>query len=349
MKKIMALLLIMIMLCSCGGKHKKDIYINNDFQFGVIRTCDSRNSTVLSLYDKDLRVIETKKIKYGGVRNTWSNPIVSDGHLMVNAQGLQGRKDLGLTMDFDIEKGKIRFVKNGLVGPSHCLWGKDYIYVCNNLNLKSTIVRLDKDGENPVEKKISVPIITAIFEWNDKLIVFGRKSGDKIESFLYILDTDLNILKQENITDTGCGIYNVCQFENNLYFNILSDTHGENIYKIGVLSLEDYKISTIEISELRAYTLKIDKHKLYISNSDHDEHPMLGVYDLQTEKFESYYLEQPAQKLEVKDGIVYTLYDGTIFEYHLKDGIATVENKANVDTSLEGGKFHYDSTFFLKK
>lgn len=348
MKKILALLMLMIMLCSCGQKNNKEIRIKKDFQIGVIRTCDNRNSTILSLYDKDLRVIENKEIKYGGVRNAWSTPIWSEGHLLVNAQGLQGEKKLGLTMDIDTENGKIRFVKNDLVGPSHCIWGKHYIYVCNNLNMKSTIVRMDKDGNNRLKKEIAISLISAIYEWNDKVIVFGERIGTKTESILYVFDTDFNILKQENITNIGCGIYNVCLYENNLYFNMSSDTNDEAVYKLGVLSLDNYEIKTIDLEEINACTLKLDGSKLYISNSHHDHRPMLGVYDLETKEYQIYDLEQSVEKMEVRNGTVYALYDGTIYVYGLKDGNVTLENEVNVDTSLEEEKFYYDSVIFDK-
>jgi len=80
-----------------------------------------------------------------------------------------------------------------------------------------------------------------------------------------------------------------------------------------------------------------------------DEQSMFQVYDLKTEKAETYQLEHSAEKFEVNDGTVYALQDGTICEYSFKDGVANVEKEVEVDTSLEGDQFYYDSVLFDKE
>ena len=207
-------IIIALALIFIGYFYKKDTdNIPTDFYIGVIRTTEQKQSTVLSFYDKNLNCVGTKKLKYGLVGDTWRKPFCKDNHMYVNAAGLGGKKNLGISLDIDFNKRTINEFKHGLVGPADCVEADDYIFVCNNLNYKSNIVRCDKKSGNVIKFTDDISTLDTLYCYDKTLIAFGSDYRSSTKCYIYVMDFNLNLLKKIDISQLGYGVKNVELYE----------------------------------------------------------------------------------------------------------------------------------------
>lgn len=360
MKKIgrIAALLSMIFILSSCQTHKEvpmnlapsgDLAESN--YCGVIVTTGEKNESYIEYFDKDLKLKRKQKLDYGTLGSTFTKQQVKDNIIYTTAQGLAQKKNLGLVLGIDAATGKVEEYSHGLVGPAAHVVTEQAIYVCNNLNFVSNVVRIDRHTKEKKSLELSVHQITNVCNFQDKILVFAMnyENDGSISSYIYIIDEDLNVEKQIDITEVGSGSDHVCFIENKLYFNTMMTGNSEDSTNIGILDLNTYSVSTISLGMERPFCMAYEDGKMFISQYQFDEaNGTMAVIDLASGKQDLYGFEHPVNQMEVKDGKLLMSSSEEIYQYSITEGEILLEQ----ETSLEmptNVKYYVGGIFYLNE
>lgn len=347
-KPMWLILVLSFFFCGCHFNVKDVSDIPSDFYIAVIRTTEQKQSTVISFYDKDLNYVGTKKLSYGMVGSTWKHPICNDNHLYVNAAGLGGEKNLGICLDMDLNTGNINELKHGLVGPADCVETDNYIFVCNNLNYKSHIVRCEKETGDIKEFTENVSTIDTLYCYDEKLIAFATDYQGITKSYIYIMDYEFDVIRTIDISQFGINVENVCLYQEKLLFNLALDSSKNYIRKVGILSLDNYTIDSIELTECQPLDLQVHNDTLYVSDFSHDVNGKIEVYDLKAKKSKVFQLDHTVDCFYLNNECLYTASDKTLYEYSINQEMLELKKKTEIDTSKEKDVHYYVSGIFFK-
>ncbi|SFR93600.1 hypothetical protein [Anaeromicropila populeti] len=352
MKRIVKIITVIgvgiVLLSACNYINKKNSKFPSDFYMGIILTTEQKQSSFLYFYDSELKLAGTKKIPYGNVGSTFIRPESRNQYLYVNAAGLMGEKNLGLSLEINLESGKTNQYNHKLVGPSDCAESDDYIFVCNNLNKVSHIVRCTKGTKEIKEFKKEVSCINTILCYENQLIAFAQNYGTSVNSYIYLLDYELNLLKTIDITSLGIGTYNTCIENDRLYFNIISDVSDNPNHCIGVLSLADYSLSRLEIPEKDSFDIQVYDGKLYSSGFSKNNNGSITLYDFDSNQYKTYQFDHPVNCFYINQGCLFIVENSKIYEYQIEEDGFTKIKEQDVPSPDGEECFYFISGAFFK-
>lgn len=345
-----------------GLYKKKSLYSVFDsldyriYKIGVVQTSSAKLKSYITFFDKDLNLLETKKIYCAGLSHCWDFPKVFDKKVFMNIKGTDFLLKKNV-LELDFKNKKYGFFNVGQKF-NNCMAVDNKnknIYVANCVGDANILKYNTKSNE---KKKIIIPslYITQMKVYENNLFAFGNFFYPEPKAFIYIIDTvTLRVIKKINITSFGLGQYDFIKINNNIFFTSQSQAKknidSQNYFECDSNILYKYdlarnKIKKIELAMVCPKQIFCYKDKLIISHDNwHDGQKNLSVYDLKTQEVKLINLEVSPYQIWIDKNKLYLTDRQSIFRYNIDD--FTCEKKYDMADKNNYGDSFFVSGFFV--
>ncbi len=196
---------------------------------------------------------------------------------------------------------------------------EENIYTCSNLNGVSYIGKCNKETGKVEEQKIKDIYITQVQACQGKLYAFGTKmhnektkENKKHASYIYVYDSNFEVIDKINISEYGDSQDKMIVFEDKIYFSNTynSETELPN-NTVCAYSVKDKKIETIELKQDYPLDLDIHENMLIVSQFDllYGETGSISFFNLETKKQENCELKHAVDHMVRVGEYIYILSD----------------------------------------
>lgn len=325
MKKTYIIFLVLITILTMSAcKHENNHHENlQSAAIGIIETNESAKKSKLIFYDDNLSKVDELPLKYATVSSIFYTPFVYNDELYIIPQGAANAKNEKKALEInlsDLSRKEYRIEQ--LAMNSICADDK-YIYTCNTTSGDSYINRCCKADGKVEEMTIEQTYISKIISYDGTVYAFGTaKSDAAMESYLYIIGQNMEIIDKIDITEYGCTQYKAIASNGCLYFSNSEDCNDQPQNTIGVYSIENKTLDTIELGQ--DYPLDIIAYKDFLIVSHYDivtsaENSSITFYNLHTKEEKNHQLPHSAEQMTACGDDLYILSNQTIYKYHITD------------------------------
>lgn len=331
-KLLFVILLVTSMTIGCGQSRHVDL---KNACIGVIETNGSNKKSRLLIYDDNLTELVGMPMKYASIGSIFYNPCVYGNDLYVIPQGLANRKDEQKVLSVDLSALETKTYDIEQLAMNSICVDDENIYTCNTLNGDSYINKCSKKDQSVKTQVIGQMYVSKIVCEDGNVYAFGTiKEESAFKSYLYILDHELHLKEQLDITEYGSSHYKALVQEGSIYFPNTYDSKDEPCNTVCVFSIKDKTFHTIQLEQDYPWDLDIYQNLLIVShyNLSSQKGGFISICDLDTEEVCDYPLEHTAEQMTVKDDAAYILSEKNLYKYKWSASGIKMENKVEIDT-----------------
>ena len=315
------LLVFLLMFSGCSNTETSQETIPNDYTIGVIRTSGYKNSSDILYFDEELTQTGTTHYDYATMGELFYNPIVYDGSLYIVPQGHANKKDEKTVLQVDLDTFEEQEYSLDQIAIYGLSVNSSAIFAANNINQQSFISRIDRTNETVKTATYNDLYISIVYAYQDKLYAFSTASTSSgLKGTLHCIDPiTLKELQRIDISEFGSDVYSVVGIGDFLYFvpSVTSqDTFNHIVCVYDTLSGE---IRTIEFPN-NVFHILNEGSKLYVTHGNlvTGEGTTLSVFDIETEKIDTYDLEMWPGQIAIKDNALYVMGTDTVAKFDLQ-------------------------------
>ena len=340
--KFLLMVLLLIIIVGCTNKKVKD---PEKIKIGVIGTTQLKYKSSIHWYDENLEVIDVQKLRYADLGGTFSRPIYDKDEVFIIPQGLQGKADSKKVISLNIKDFTVEEFNVLNLGLNNLAVTDKYIFTTNRLNAQAHISRVDRITKEFTEKVIDVAYFPAIIAFKDKVLLFGNMVDNELETFIYVLDEDFNILETVDLSDVGVGGWKYLIDNNDLYISIPSNTTETlSNNKLIKINMDSYVYEVIELDNEEPDTIIKYQGKLFIAHNNISTGygSILTVMDISTKDQTVYDLQRDLDYVEVVGDNLVVLDQEKISLFDIKN-----EFKLIKEVMIDLDKAHYVSMMIV--
>ena len=341
---MMLLVVTLLFTVSCGEK------FDSDFDFAVIKTTGQKNKSFITYYDANMNEVYTQKLNYGGMTDNFELPIVQNRVVYMSPEGLATEADLCRTLGLDLKTGEVKEYRynDEQIGITSTTVNSKATYVCSNLNGVSWLARSDKENKKIIDRSFKENLLWSVIADEDNIYGFANNDDDQLYIYEFNADT-LETINKKNLKITG-DMDSSMIYKGNIYFNVAVEGE-ENGDKFGKYNIKSKTISWIEIpGEMPISDIFEYKDKIYVIHNDSviSEGNDITIFDPATGEQELIKFEHPVVQVEIKNDIIYTIDDTTLYKYELKGNkVKLIDSKEVYARDGNSLIFYYLGSFFL--
>lgn len=303
-------------------------------KIGVVETSGEQYKSFIHWYDEDLKVVDIQNLKYANLGDTFSEPVYIQDEIYLIPQGLFGEKDTKKAISIHQKDFTITEYSVPNIALQDIAITDEFLFVSSNLNFETHLSRLNRNTNEFTEEVYQGAYFESMLSADNKLFLFGNmqvNSADNIkENYLYILDTDFNMLETIDLTDIGYGAYKFLLDEQNLYVSIplkMNDRPNSVLLKINV---ETFEKEVIDLGIDSPDSLKKYKSHLIIAHNDivTGEGSIVTILDVNTKEKESFDLQQDIFYMDIYQEQLVVANDKIISLYAIDNDFERVREVA---------------------
>ncbi len=342
---ISLLFIFLLALFGCSNTGRSQETIPDDYTIGVVRTIGYKNSSDILYFDDELKQTGITHYDYATMGELFYSPIVYDGSLYIVPQGQANKKDEKTVLQLDLDSFEQQEYSLDQIAIYGLSVNSSAIFAANNINQQSFISRIDRTNETVKTAAYNDLYISIVCSYQDKLYAFSSESTPSgIKSTLHCLDPiTLEELQRIDISEFGSGVYSVVGVGNVLYF-VPSVTPQDTFnHIVCAYNTSSEEIRTIEFPYNVFHVLNAD-NKLYVTHGNlvTGEGTALSVFEIETEKMDTYDLGMWPGQIAINDKALYVVGTDTVAKFDLQ----TMDRQAEASIPLNDG--YYLSSLFSK-
>jgi hypothetical protein len=302
-------------LAACHGRAAvRGAGYTDDYEIAVIRTDIHRYSTFIEYYDGELELVNKLEYPYASMENSWGKPMCYGNVMYVIPQGLGNSLNARLVVGLDMETGAVREYKVDLPYLKNLAVNEKYIFVSNNQNGTSKIVRVDKESGETASTEFD-GLVPSLAAKGDEVIALHADWGKSLdERRILVLGEDLR-LRQTVAIEECKSVGTSDLIDDRLYFGSpREDSFSETGWNYSLLyfSLEDRQICQVASSDFKFHAAAAIGGDLYVLQFDPnvDEANKIIILDKGTGAYKNeYLLNYKPQFVYCKDGALFVSGD----------------------------------------
>ncbi|MCL1890908.1 MAG: hypothetical protein FWG00_02615 [Coriobacteriia bacterium] len=340
---------------SCVSGQDESAYLD-DFRIGVIETTGQENKTSISLYNESLDLVTSLDYKLGSMGSFFCLPQKKDNKVYVVPEGISTLSDLTVVFCIDLTKGTTEEIDIGLRGATAFFVNDDYIFSSVSWNGETSLSRTSLlDHKTDHTSLDSVFFVNQIYTYNNRLFLLCMTSTDSgsLGSRLIELDTEsLALINETDFSEFGVSFSNITHYKETLVFGSVhrwSDMLEVDDQRLVLYDLSTNSVATIDLAMKYPAQLALEKASLYILHASLPTQESFGisVFNLDTHRLVYYELSHEAFQIIVKDNMLYSLGNTSLYTYDLSDDKLTFVSEAYVKQRTEKQPYYYVSSMFV--
>ncbi len=318
-------------LCACAGSIKAEP-LPAAFSYGVISSYDQDAFSKLLCFDKELNILEERKLKISNVgKYNFNYPIIRNNHAYDISLGQGFNKDNCAIMDLDLETGEMKtYPFSDRVNITDFQITEEYIYAISNLNGQTYIDRYSFKEKSMLSYIVNMTGIDMGLSGEDLYLFVGDVDADDTETYK-MYQIDIPKKKTEEVFDFTSYYKKYDGFgSSTAYQDAIYIPHGYEILKF---TKKDKKVKEIPLDYLNAYGAYSRDSILYVACTevyDEESESEIVVLDMDTDKIiQEYHFEHPIEQFWVDgDKLVILGHNYVLYSYSIqKDGTCKMEYK----------------------
>lgn len=310
-------ILLLLLVFTLVGCKEKPLENTEDIEIGIVETIGTDYKSFIHWYDDELEVVDVQKLKYAGLGSTFHRPVYEEQDIYLIPEGIFTKKDSEKVISLNKEDFTITEYDVPNIALANVAVTDDYIFTNSNLNYETHISRVDKKGKMFSERLFEGAYFHSMMSAENKLFLLGNIEDNIDETYLYVLDTDFNVLETIDLTDVGRGGDKFLLDNQDLYLSIpftVGDQDNSILLKINI---ETYEQEVIDLETDYPDTILKYQDKLIIAHNDliTGEGSLITVLDPITNEKESFdlktnlpYVDLYQDHLVVSDGETVSLF-----------------------------------------
>lgn len=325
------ILLVSTNICACAGSSKAEP-LPEAFSYGVISSYEQDAFSKLLCFDKELNMLEERKLKISNVGNyNFNYPIIRNNHAYDISLGRGFNKNNCAIIDLDLQTGEMKtYPFPDRVNITDFQVTEEYIYAISNLNGQTYIDRYSFKEKSMLSYIVDMIGIDMCLSGEDLYLFVDDVDADDTETYK-MYQIDIQKKKTEKVYDLTSyykkydGFGSCIAYQDAIYI-----PHGHEILKY---TKKDKKVKEIPLAYLDAYGAYQRDSTLYVSCSelyDRETESDIVVLDMDTDKIiQEYHFEHPIEQFWVDDDKLVILgHNYVLYSYSIqKDGTCKMEYK----------------------
>lgn len=300
-KMFLSVFVLLFLMVGCLDKPIENV---EAIKFGVVETTGSKYLSHIHYYDEDLNVMHKEKLKYASLGNGFNRPVYFEDEIYLIPQGIFNKKDSEKVIsiskkDLSITQYKVPNIALMDVGVTN-----DYLFTNSNLNYVTHLSKVDRKTGVFSEKAIDSALFSSMISVDEKLFLFGNLNREAKGTYLYVMDSQFNILKTIDISDVGVGAYKYVVIKKDLYVSIPWSIDDKEVNRLLKINIDNYEIEVINLDINYPDSLINYKDRLLVVSND----IIMGIgskvlaIDLNSGKNEVFYLNMNLPYVDLYKG-----------------------------------------------
>lgn len=267
LKIVCCILLGILLIIACNGNDKTGGVKLDSAVIGLVQTTGHDYKSKIMWFDDDLNEAGTTNLKYAALGSHFYSPVLDDGEQYLIPQGLGNRKDTKKVISINNENLDITEYPFTNVALNNMAVINYNVYAVNTLNAASYLEKYNKLTKESKDIVFHKRYVYSIIASDEVLYAFSisLEAGNS-SIILTILDKDLNIIKELDVSNHGVTSQKYCEDNEFIYTTIALSRYDEPVSKVLKINKSDYKLSAIEDVGKDPNDIFLYKDRLIITN-----------------------------------------------------------------------------------